>query len=861
MEDRRLIIEEELDLFAMRVAIMEHLRRRRQRRRWARRVDQGLPMGPLALLGFWATLFWGLRMTMAAQNATHRPGEAGSRLTPENDDWRTVYAYDCSRPSQVESVRIPPPGACPRPDVKVTAEKDQTFSILQRAQYLRFPARSCRVWETRLPFYCGTYSHQTMIGNLVRVEQPVRVTRDVCRRMVEDGEFHYEGVMVRNIPMNQTSHRTVEVKGKTVWYTSNHINCEGTGPIPEGVDNVVDVRVLKIELSQVWLARGSEDTVIIPRTTTTLPCPFHTLGCRARDSGTFNWDPMSEAAGCYLHKVRFSRGKVYTDSDGAETFISTDKSAVRLLLGREIQQCGRPVRETEHARLYVTEALEDEHFAKELDPMELSPVLYGAVQTGYVESRLANHIETVIADLKIETCEVRSRHSSGRYDQLAATQRAALHGATAALGEGRFATAAGEAWYTYACARVLARAENLDECYGALPVSLTQDDREAHFKARGERVTFGVQFFVEPTTHRLITAAAHRHCDPTLVPLYRSAHGSWFHAGPQLNRAAAPHQLSGLSPTILSAQYNHTDLGRHGSLYTPAQVQQMDMTRQMPNLVDDIEVQMAEHATQTGWAEGSRDSLSAYDILQTSGPWYLDPLGSVWAWLNHAYYIANWVTCLGFITKFVTWAYGVLLRYRFGPVHADLSRRQHMANVLFPSSIYGLYRRWRSQRARMADADPEGHEAEMGRIEERARARGDPYRNPRCNEDLSLVGDAPGVTLRPQNDASRYTPPPFLSRPRPRPSRELPSPPTAPDATLLNSPGGRELQNLAHPLMPLPYDKVSKQVQGELEGLADGEAGAAGGATQRDPEAETGDDRCPPPPNTTPKPRRPDRRN
>ena len=582
-----------VDYAAVQAAVeAEQLRRERsQQQRWKaqqrlRRANRR-PMGaapidwnryvPVVLV----LLLWGAHCAWGQEGATNPDDDPGlitrtKDRPPTDDDWRMLRAYDCSRPSIVEAVQLPAPGTCPLPDVRVTDVTAKTFAVLQDAQYLRFPAHSCVASETRLPFFCGSASHQTILGTLVRVQEPVRLTHDECRKLVEDGEYPYEGVKITGIPMNATTQRTVEVVGKTVHYTDWDVNCEGTRPTREGINNVVDVRVIQFQLGRHWLARGEEDTVLVPRTTTKLPCKFHSLHCRSQESGTYYWDPMGEAASCTLHHVRFTSGKVYGDSDGAATYISQDASAIRLLLGREVTKCGRPVRETDHGRLFVSETLDDDYFSKELDPMELSPVLYGSVQTAYVEAKVAAHIENVIAELKQEACRARSTHSEGRYDQLAADQRAALHGSTAALGKGRFATAAGEAWYTYGCAAILVRAENSDTCYSALPVSLTKDDMEAHFAERKESPSFGTQFYVEPLTHRLTTRASPRPCDKVLLPAYKNHHGGWFHAGPDLNRAATPRQLSGLSPSIINAQYNHTNFGK-GGLYTAEQVRKMDV--------------------------------------------------------------------------------------------------------------------------------------------------------------------------------------------------------------------------------------------------------------------------------------------
>ena len=91
-------------------------------------------------------------------------------------------------------MRLPPPGNCPKPKVDVIRHRKSTYTILQEAQFLRFKAMSCQAWVTRLPMYCRVYSHQTMVGNLVRVEEPLSLTVDDCRKLIEDGQLHYAGM-------------------------------------------------------------------------------------------------------------------------------------------------------------------------------------------------------------------------------------------------------------------------------------------------------------------------------------------------------------------------------------------------------------------------------------------------------------------------------------------------------------------------------------------------------------------------------------------------------------------------------------------------------------------------------------------
>ena len=51
--------------------------------------------------------------------------DESTRAPPRDrrDDWSDVRAHDCTRPSQVEAVRLPPQGDCPKPDAEITRSK------------------------------------------------------------------------------------------------------------------------------------------------------------------------------------------------------------------------------------------------------------------------------------------------------------------------------------------------------------------------------------------------------------------------------------------------------------------------------------------------------------------------------------------------------------------------------------------------------------------------------------------------------------------------------------------------------------------------------------------------------------------
>jgi hypothetical protein len=70
------------------------------------------------------------------------------------------------------------------------------------------------------------------------------------------------------------------------------------------------------------------------------------IGCRDTDlsyiysGGTLFWTAQTELERCRFHQIRRSTGIVVTGSNGTETFISRDRSMIRLILRRPAQLCG-----------------------------------------------------------------------------------------------------------------------------------------------------------------------------------------------------------------------------------------------------------------------------------------------------------------------------------------------------------------------------------------------------------------------------------------------------------------------------------------------------------------------------------------
>jgi hypothetical protein len=601
-------------------------------------------------------------------------------------------AYDCARMGPVEAIQLPPPGECPKPVVHVQSSEKKIYTVLQEAELTRVQGRRCQGLESRLPLYCGTYDHQTLVSSLVEIDAHDELSKAACTRIWDDEKIKLGRKDYAITPNSTFQQAYLAVGSVSLGY--NHVTCNG-GRLPDSDEEhwgIVDTRYVTITTDTVTLAVSPEGTVTTLRDRIELPCGFGKKGC-VTDSGTYLWENLDEISKCKLFKVRKSAGSLYTDNTGEKTFVSEDDTHIRLMIGEPTIRCGRMVFRTEHDNLFVTEEHDEPAFLREIDPLERSPLLYGSVQAAALEEKLASHVEEVISELKQESCRVQSSNHRVRYDRLAATQRATIDGETAALGEGNFATASGEGWYRYPCAHILVRAKDLDKCYNALPVELTGEDRQKHYEALGEPVNPSAQLWIEPHSHRILDTAAEEECSKTLSPLYRTAHGRWAKADPRVSLAATPTRLNTLAMPPKHQRYNRTNFAT-GGLYTPAAIREMNRVRQLPNVITGVEMSMGRRAQIRRYQTDTYDDVNASDVLRLHGPWWADPFGYLWDKLEHIGHVGSTIFGLFFMTKIITWAVGVSMRIYHGPTDPRMSWPVHIVNCLFPSLIYYLSRKW-----------------------------------------------------------------------------------------------------------------------------------------------------------------------
>ena len=99
------------------------------------------------------------------------------------------------------------------------------------------------------------------------------------------------------------------------------------------------------------------------------------------------------------------------------------------------------------------------------------------------------------------------------------------------LGEGAFATQAGEAIWEYQCRPVIVTARETDECYLQMPVS---------YQGQNHSDRWGQDFFLEPISRLLVTEGISVECNTKFINKYKTLSGQWIMAISHIRDAQPP---------------------------------------------------------------------------------------------------------------------------------------------------------------------------------------------------------------------------------------------------------------------------------------------------------------------------------
>jgi hypothetical protein len=571
-----------------------------------------------ALLPFAA--FFTILMVLPKAQAAMQPEDIISLPPAEH---LAFNAFDCSKPIGRVATAHAKDVDCDAPYVAGSL-RNVTYNLLQQNRYQRILAQKCRITQTILPFYCGNADHQTFISPWAQVSRPRPISIRECRDLWAD--MVYIDAKRRKHPLtaNHTNILSFDSLGKTYQeHGSSQWECQGEPTASHSefsTSRVTQWTQLSIELYEVELTVSLDGQVMIYQSQTILPVDSNREAWLG-NSGTYLWQrPLALEAACDLYHLRTTSGVESPNPDGGTTYISTDGSLVRLIRDADHHsRCGHKVYETDFSLLFLTES-NDPLFLRQSLPAEHSVYTYVNHQDSFLKGNLQDIMRAEFSQVYRNSCHTLKKRRAMAFATIAAEQRATLDGDSSYLGNGRFATASGEVWWTYRCPSITVLAKQARFCYSALPIHLRAEDESAYLRHRDAKSIPqapdddpGIVFFMEPHTHRLTTIGIRVPCTPHLAPMYRNLHGLWLQISPSLRLVDPP---AILRPT--QADFNDT-LSRinevldfeEGGIYAAAQVRRIEAFMQAPRAAIDTSIVIARQVNRH-----NVHTLSPHDLFQ-----------------------------------------------------------------------------------------------------------------------------------------------------------------------------------------------------------------------------------------------------
>lgn len=643
---------------------------------------------------------------------------AAANAQPGPED-KLFQAYDCSVPAHKTTIMAGGDNGHCGEQRAVQSVANMTLVLLQKANFLRVPVKTCTWTATSLAFYCGAHDHQAFYPQTSHFDKPGKVTITECRRLWEERIFHGPGDYKKEVFPEMANELIYQPVGVTYIDSWGHLECVG------GKETVSGRRYTDMSRSEhATLTLATEEAAIDEQGVVTiqpsgirLQCPSKRGACVASRT-TYLWDEPEAEQSCRLFRSKANPivGLEATDDNGERTFISTDGNLVRLRLKDGISDCGHVVHPTNFAKLFATTDTAVEVFQRPLHSSEISIVSYANVQDAFLWHSMEAYVQKELTAMYRQECLNGEARDATEYSRLAAEHLGLLESGTVALEDGWFATAGAEAWYRYQCRsiQVLAR-DAAPNCYAALPVHLGEEDLRKYLAARGKpyvrpvhrpqqptaladgdpgRVVATEQdFFVHPVTRKLTTEGGWRECEPAFPAMYRNLRGGWLAVTPTLRVADSPTAIADL-PSVSVGNAPDYDM-EGGGIYDIASVFAMEKHLQNPSRVKDIGYRMAEQSA--GRFQPDSREFHAGDFFHELPDLGFGWVRDFWVWLERWSRFSSIALGIFLIWRFLVWVLGAVVRgfelFRLAGAGAHLWGAL-LPDALRPAAILRRARTW-----------------------------------------------------------------------------------------------------------------------------------------------------------------------
>lgn len=544
--------------------------------------------------------------------------------------------YDCSVPYNLTAVTVDHSLTCSPVQMR-KQQVPKKYILLQKSRRTRVNVQECIAIRSRLAYICANAGHSSLIPTESFFHEPYHMSPEQCKLAWTRGQFQrphgsknwytrfidkwYPGLqweVFAGLKANRTVDFIWQRTGVTYTEDPGDIMCRGSkfyyerglrSPGGKAVAAVV-TDYLSISLHQreafMFTDDLGNDKLLIDHNQLVLPCSVDREECvTVGGTGTFLWNEPLRSEHCPYHTIRVTEGvDIASNSLAAgETYLSTDNTMIRLRkMGRPLKRCGATILATEYPQLFLSEDLDHPEFHQDLPLSEGSTFLYANQKIHFVYDKLQDDLQTAVLAVRRDICQKDVNNRLRDYARKAAEQRSVTDGDTVHVGGNTFGTAEGEIWWLYKCRPLIVRARPTPgRCYDALPVTLRDEDllrrledrrreqpeqdvkiSEDEFAAARNLSNHGFGFFLEPKTHRLLTAAVASPCATHMPPVYRNRESRW------ISYNNGDFQSTPAPATLTTAMMNITfDRGQYfpeGGIYSGSSILEMESYHQARRL-------------------------------------------------------------------------------------------------------------------------------------------------------------------------------------------------------------------------------------------------------------------------------------
>ena len=488
-----------------------------------------------------------------------------------------LQGYDCSEPRGVLDRALNSDDLmCDTQHRHIAMEKNVTYQLLVRETNQRFKGWRCEIRDSRSVHYCGNYDHQTAYERLNYRKLPLHMDPMDCRLMVDRKEYQDPKGKKHTINKGGVTLVFYEEIG-TTWATgttpdsTSEIECQGGKWEIDGLHFTDMIVTHQLRITVVKEEYHAEDGQVTALTDgTRIPCGPSAGACQTAEA-TYLWKVPKET--CEMAVSKVVTGVVATDEEGEQVFMSTDNSLVRLVFTQTESHCGRIIQATNYDNFYLAKLPHPMPFSRKLEASSISLSTYVNNRDDFLFNHMADILDAELGNVLRHNCRQRMKDRRKHYF----LQHNIPGLVTYTLGNGTFATSAGEALYFYQCQPVLVRGVTAAHCYDALPVQLMVKDDDTNTI---DDVTDFPTLFLEPLTRRLTTSAAQIPCSSTFRSKYQLQNYRWISADPHLRETVDPAALA--APDTMRIEIPRNIDWSKGGLYKQDELKKLETIIEMP---------------------------------------------------------------------------------------------------------------------------------------------------------------------------------------------------------------------------------------------------------------------------------------